>query len=141
MDGDGAATAEDAPPLEAATSIEWPAGGAGVDEAYVRRLAQRLRACALREPELLPVCGMARASVARLLADARTAFARERTVELVRVPRAGPAPALHMLGDLHGDLFSLLAALALTGLPAEDNRCVSMLFMSGVNQTTLTASH
>lgn len=110
--------------LDSASPIEWPAGGAGVDEAYILRLAARLRACALREPELLPACGMTRASVTRLAADARAVFRRERTVELVHVPHTGPAPALHLLGDTHGDIFSLFAALDMTGLPSAENKLV-----------------
>lgn len=110
--------------LDTAPPIEWPAGGAGVDTAYIRRLAARLRACARREPELLPVCGVSRASVAQLAADARAVFRAERTVEVVHVPRTGPAPALHVLGDLHGDYFSLLAALDIAGLPSAENRLV-----------------
>lgn len=115
---------EDGGSLETCSPIEWPTGGSGVDEHYILRLKWRMRACALREPELLAVFGMSRASLNQLLVDARAIFSREKTVELAKVPNEGESPQLHVLGDLHGDVFSFLEALRICGLPSNSNRLV-----------------
>jgi serine/threonine-protein phosphatase 5 len=110
--------------LETCSAIEWPASGKGVDEGYILRLQRRMRACALREPDLLAVFGMNRSSLNRLIADARSVFSREKTLEMVCVPNEGQSPRLHVLGDLHGDLFSFLEALSVGGQPSDSNRWV-----------------
>jgi Calcineurin-like phosphoesterase len=110
--------------LETCAPMEWAAGGASADEQYILRLQRRMRACALRGPDLLPLFGMKRASLSRLLADARNTFSRERTLETVRIPNASPSSRLHVLGDLHGDVFSFFKALEICGTPSDDNRLV-----------------
>lgn len=106
--------------LESCKPIKW-VGSAATDEAYCKSILARMRAVAHREPEFLSQYGMERHCVLRLLSDAKSVLAREHTLELVDVP---PSGKLHILGDLHGDLFSFLSALNIAGLPSSENRLV-----------------
>jgi serine/threonine-protein phosphatase 5 len=103
--------------LESCRPIEWT-GAHAVDETFMTGLFNRIHAAAFREPELLSLFGISRASLTRLLADARNILAREKTLEFARIPQSGQ---LHVLGDLHGDVFSLFSALRITGMPSDDN--------------------
>lgn len=92
-----------------------------LNDAFVVTFINRIRAAAFREPELLAMFCLTRASVSRVLADVRDLFSKERTLEEVAVPHDGK---VHILGDLHGDLFSLLSAINIVGLPNAKNKIV-----------------
>jgi serine/threonine-protein phosphatase 5 len=103
--------------LESCRPIEW-VGGHAVDEKFIRTLFARIRAAAFREPELLSLFAISRASLTRLLSEARNVLSKENTLELTQVPSHG---RVHVLGDLHGDVFSFLSALEIAGMPNADN--------------------
>lgn len=112
--------------LEAVMPLDW-VGTASVDETYILALIRRMRACAYREPDLVSLFGMSRAALMRLLSDTRAVFSREETLEMIDVPNVAAdetGAKLTIYGDLHGDLFSFLKALAIVGLPSDDNRIV-----------------
>jgi Calcineurin-like phosphoesterase len=106
--------------FESCRPLEWP-GPEAVDEKYVRNVLSRMRAAAHADYSLLSIFGMTKASLSRLLADARTVFSKEDNVLHVDVP---PHGHLHVYGDIHGCLFSLFAALDISGLPGENNPLV-----------------
>lgn len=103
--------------LEMCKPILWP-GRELVDEAYVKALMARLIAASYREPELLNVFALRKACITRILVFARQCFEKEPTVVNITVPHNGQ---VHVFGDTHGDVHSLMEGLTKTGLPNENN--------------------
>lgn len=106
--------------LELQTSLSWPKNFSP-SPAFIHALLSRMRACAHRSPDLLPIYGISRASLSNLTAAAKCLLSNEGNVLFAPIP---PHSTLHVIGDIHGDVFSLLSALSITGLPSPDNKLV-----------------
>ena len=92
----------EAPPVVDVRELDWKAVGSAVDPAAIRA---RMRAIVERMEALLD-----RAHGPGLLFDADRAHAEDRAIKVAALDLAYP---LWIVGDLHGDLLALEAALAL----------------------------
>ena len=91
-----------APPVVDVRDLDWQAVRSAVDPAAIRA---RMRAIVERMEALLD-----RADGPGLLFDADRADAADRAIQVAALDPASP---LWIIGDLHGDLLALEAALAL----------------------------
>lgn len=112
---------EDAGPegeaLEQCRPLRWP-GIDKLDMTFVKALIARLLSASYRSPDLLSLFALNKNTLTKLLVYSKEAFARNENIVDITTP---PAGRVHVLGDTHGDLHSLVEALSMTGWPAEDN--------------------
>lgn len=106
--------------LDNCSPLQWP-GIAGVDEAFVKLLITRLLAASYRQPQLLPLFALPSDTLIKILRQANVVFSNESNVVDVIVPNNG---TVHVFGDVHGDIHSLMNALNKTGLPSSSNKLV-----------------
>lgn len=112
---------EDAGPegetLEQSSPLGWP----GLDKVtfeFVTALISRLVAASYRSPDLLSLFALKKTTLTKLLVHSKEAFAREENIVDITTP---PNGRVHVFGDTHGDLHSLMEGLSLAGWPAPDN--------------------
>ena len=91
---------------------------ADLTEDYIKSFLGRIVSSSYREPHVLSLYVMRKACILRLLADTKQLLAREATLMDCIVPHSG---RVRVFGDLHGDIHSLMEALALAQLPSEHN--------------------
>lgn len=103
--------------LERCLPLPWP-GADGLNEEFVRALLPRLVASSYRLPEELGIFGLRKGTVLKILARAKDLFSREKNILDIVVP---PNGKVHVFGDTHGDLHSLVQAISMAGWPSEDN--------------------
>jgi len=103
--------------LELCKPVIWP-GLEYIDESYVKALISRLVSASYREPELLNMFALRKSCLTRILVFAKECFAKEKTLVDVLVPHHGQ---VHVFGDTHGDIHSLMEGLTKTGLPGPGN--------------------
>lgn len=103
--------------LEQCFPIPWPQQDS-VSFQFVSSLLGRLLAASYRSPDLLNSFALSKSTLAKILAAARSVLSREPNIlDVVIHPRG----RIHIFGDTHGDLHSLVEALAASGWPSPEN--------------------
>lgn len=106
--------------LESCTALSFTEAEYLTEE-FMRMCLGRLLAASYREPYLFAIHVMNRKCVQKILSVVKDIFRREETLVDVIVPHEG---SVRVFGDIHGDIHSLAEALALTGLPGDNNTIV-----------------
>lgn len=112
--------AEKGESLESCIPLQWP-GISNIDEPYIRTLITRLLSASYQSPHCLSLHALAPTTLMKLLRQAAVTLSNENNIVDVVVPHEG---CVHVFGDIHGDLHSLVNALNQTGLPSETNNLV-----------------
>lgn len=103
--------------LEQCTPLPWP-GLQEFPSDFVHDLISRLIAASYRPPELVGLFALRKAALTKLLVFAKEIFSCENNIVDIVVP---PKGRVHVFGDTHGDLHSLVEGLFRVGWPSEEN--------------------
>lgn len=106
--------------LEMCVPLQWP-GPDKVDESFVRLVITRLYNASFRPPSLLAPFALPSPTLLKMLRCVTHIMSEEQNLVDVVVPHTG---AVHVFGDLHGDIHSFVEALSRTGLPSAHNLLV-----------------